>query len=198
MQSFDTAPVLRQWIAALSILLCTALFLLPAGAQTGEMMTVKRQTELRSGPSATDPVVGTLAAQSQVAHQAGRQGPWVEVKDAANRSGWAHMFDLAGASASGGGNIATNALRGISSLFGGGRSASAQTGTSTVGIRGLGAEDLARSQPNINAVLMMETMRVDAVQARGFASDARLQTETVEALPTPPPPMQPGGEGSRP
>jgi len=75
--------------------------------------------------------------------------------------------------------------------------ASAQTGTSTVGIRGLRAQDLAASQPNINAVLMMETLRLDANAAQGFAAEAQWQRQAVDALPLPPQPHSPGADPLR-
>jgi hypothetical protein len=85
-------------------------------------------------------------------------------------------------------------LRGISNFFSRGGTQQASSGqTSTVGIRGLGAEDLARSQPNLAAVAQAEGLRLTGDQARSFARDARLATQSVEALPVPPEPGQTGG-----
>jgi hypothetical protein len=60
--------------------------------------------------------------------------------------------------------------------------------TSTVGIRGLGAEDLANAQPNLAAVAQADANRANAAQARQFAGSASLGSRQVEPLPTPAPP----------
>ena len=61
------------------------------------------------------------------------------------------------------------------------------TATSTLGIRGLGAQDLARSQPNLGAVDQADALRLDGDQARQFASSAALSRRQVDALPEPAP-----------
>ena len=52
-------------------------------------------------------------------------------------------------------------------------------------IRGLGAEDLARSQPNMAAVAQADALRLDADLARQFASAVALASRSVDALPAP-------------
>jgi hypothetical protein len=182
----------RRYIACAVLVLALAVMGIPtsvAFAQTGEMLLTKRATELKASPADTSATLAPLAAQASVTRLAGRQGPWVEVRSASGQTGWLHMFEVAGASATGGGSAAS-ALRGISSFFGrSGTPVASNSGvTSTVGIRGLRAQDLAASQPNINAVLMMETLRLDANQARSFAAETQLQAQSVEPLPAPPPP----------
>lgn len=181
-----------HWIAvALACLFAHAL----AWGQTppaGDGLLVKRATELRSSPGDNQASLGPLAAQASVTRLAGRQGPWVEVRSAAGATGWLHMFDLTSAgSASGTGNVATSALRGIGNFFNRSNAPANNSGgvTATVGIRGLSAEDLERAQPNLNAVLMLETMRQDARQTRSFAAQVQWTTQAVEALPVPPPPV---------
>jgi len=101
------------------------------------------------------------------------------------------MFDIGTLpSQSTAGSAAAGALRGLSNFFNRG---SAQGGnntaaTSTVGIRGLGAEDLANAQPNTQAVLQMEALRADAAQATRFANDAAWVARAVDPLPEPAPP----------
>lgn len=166
-------------------------------AQTAETMVVKRATELRGGPGDTTPSIGPLAAQATVTRLTARQGAWVEVKNAQGTTGWLHMFDL-GSPAGAGGNFATGALRGVTNFFnrGGAGTGTASGQTSTVGIRGLGAEDLARSQPNLAAVMQAEGLRQNEAQARSFAADARLAPQAVEALPVPLPPNAGSGGGN--
>lgn len=179
-----STTVLLAWVLACS----------PAWGQTppaSETLLVKRATELRSGPGESQPSLGPLAAQTTVTRLPGRQGPWVEVRSATNTTGWLHMFDLTSAASAGGvGNVATGALRTIGNFFNRSSVPAANSGgvTATVGIRGLTAEDLERSQPNLNAVLMLETMRQDARQTRSFAAQMQWTTQAVEALPVPPPP----------
>jgi hypothetical protein len=103
------------------------------------------------------------------------------------------MFDLgaqAGAAPASGG--ATSGLRSLGGLFGG--SGSTTTATSTVGIRGLGAEDIANAQPNPTAVRDAEKLRVSAEQAQRFASASALRTQRVEPLPEPPRPASGGSQ----
>ena len=172
---------------------CMALAFLHAPvamAQTADSFVVKRATELRVAPGDASASAGPIAAQTPVTRSAARQGAWVEVRTAQGTAGWLHMFDLvpaasAGATTGGAGNVATGALRGLSNFFNRG-SAPAQAssgGTSTVGIRGLSAEDLSRSQPNLNAVVQAEALRQSADQARTFAVDAQLGAQAVEPLP---------------
>jgi len=86
---------------------------------------------------------------------------------------------------SGGGNAVTGALRGITGLFNRGASNPATLPTSTIGIRGLGAEDIANAQPNPAAVSQMEALRLDETQARSFAAGADLSPVAVDPLPAP-------------
>jgi hypothetical protein len=61
---------------------------------------------------------------------------------------------------------------GLSNMFSGG-STPPRVATSTIGIRGLEAEDLARAQPNLNAVTRMEQLRLDLLElAMGDRLDA--------------------------
>ena len=95
---------------------------------------------------------------------------------------------------SSGSNAVTGALRGITGLFN--RSAGNPTTlpTSTIGIRGLGAEDIANAQPNPAAVSQMEALRLDETQARSFAAEAALSAIAVDPLPAPA--KAPGAAGS--
>ena len=60
--------------------------------------------------------------------------------------------------------------------------------TSTLGIRGLGAEEIARAQPNLSAVSAMETQRQSEAQARQFADRAAWVSVAVDPFPEPPRP----------
>ena len=84
--------------------------------------------------------------------------------------------------------VGTDAMRGVTNFFNkGSAQGGTVTATSTLGIRGLGAQDLARSQPNLGAVDQADALRLDGDQARQFASSAALSTRQVDALPEPAP-----------
>jgi hypothetical protein len=188
---------MKHWPYGLAgLLLAWATAFQPVHAQS-DAITVKRPTELRETPAESARSLAALAAQSQVTRLAGRQGPWIEVRSAQGATGWIHMFDVSAAAAPAqGGNAATGALRGLTSFFGGGsRAPAATSATSTIGIRGLGAEDIANAQPNLNALAQVEAMRLDAAQARQFGADAALTPQTVAALPVPPMPARAANQG---
>jgi len=153
-------------------------------AQT-ESVIVKQASELRAAPG-EGAAIEKLAAQTPLTRLGPRQGPWVQVRSAQNKTGWVHMFDIGTAGgASQGGNTATGGLRNVTNFLSKGTQNTTTTATSTVGIRGLGEEDLAKAQPNIRAVGNMEAHRVDAGSARQFAAGAQLVARQVDDLPEP-------------
>ncbi|WP_411879445.1 SH3 domain-containing protein [Polaromonas sp. YR568] len=181
-------------------LLLAALLAFGAAAQAqpqGEAVLIKRAAQLRDGPGDTARSLAPLPVQTSVTRLGERQGAWIKVRTADGTSGWVHMFDITSASAPSGG-AGTGALRSLSSFFnkGSAQTPSSTVSTSTVGIRGLGAEDLANAQPNLAAVAQADANRVNAAQARQFAGGASLSSRQVEPLPVPaPPPAAPGAAG---
>lgn len=156
------------------------------GSAQAQEATIKRATALRAAPGDQSASLGDLAAESAVSRTGERQGSWVKVRTAQGANGWVHMFDLgAQPAAASSGNSAQGGLRSLGGLFGGG---STTTATATVGIRGLGAEDIANAQPNPGAVHEAEKMRLSADQARQFAGASGLHQRSVGALPEPPRP----------
>lgn len=155
----------------------------------GEAVLIKREVQLRDGPADTARSLAPLPAQTSVTRLNERQGAWIKVRMADGASGWVHMFDITSASAPSGG-AGSGALRSLSSFFnkGSAQAPSSSVSTSTVGIRGLGAEDLANAQPNLAAVAQADANRVNAAQARQFAGSASLSSRQVEPLPVPAPP----------
>jgi hypothetical protein len=151
----------------------------------GEAAVTKRAVELRETPAESAKSLGSLAAQSPVTRLAERQGPWVQVRTAAGATGWVHMFELAPAQGAGSAGGATGVLRGVTGLFTRGAGQPTTSATSTIGIRGLEAEDLNNSQPNVPAVTQMEGLRQSESQARDFGRSANLKTAPVDPLPAP-------------
>lgn len=180
-----------KFIVAPSLALCLALAALPGFAQT-DALVAKRATELRDAPGDAARSIASLPAQTTLTRLTARQGPWVQVKAASGQTGWVHMFDMGTpGTTSTVASTAQGALRGLSNLFNRGSAQNAGAPTSTVGIRGLGAEDIANAQPNLAALAQADSLRMDAAQAKRFAAEATLAARTVEALPEPAPPAPP-------
>lgn len=188
-----------QHQGALAVWLAFAAWATPVvNAHAQESAVIKRATQLRDAPSDTGASVAPLEANSVVTRSNERKGAWARVNTQQGATGWVHMFDLGPqtGSASASNNSATSGLRGVGGLFGG-NSGATTTATSTVGIRGLGAEDIAKAQPNPAAVGQAESLRVSADQARQFAQSASLQARDVPAMAQPALPSGGAGAGNR-
>lgn len=182
---------LAVWLASIFLGLTTGI------AHAQEAAVVKRATQLRDTPADTGASVAPLEANAVVTRSNERKGAWTKVSTPQGATGWVHMFDLGPqtGSAAPSNNAATSGLRGLGGLFGG-NSGPTTTATSTVGIRGLGAEDIANAQPNPAAVGQAEGLRMNADQARQFATTASLQPRTVPPLVAPARPSSSGSGGA--
>lgn len=161
-------------------LVCAGLAAAPAWAQ--EAAVTRRAIEVRASPGEQGRSVASLPAQAPVIRTNERQGPWVQVRTGSGATGWVHLFDIGPASASAaGGGVASSALRGVTSLFGGARPAT-QTGT-TAGIRGLDRTDLAQAQPDPRAVSQAEGFRASEGEARSYAERSAWRPAPVDPLP---------------
>lgn len=183
---FGGAMLLALWLAAPGLSLAQE-----------EAAMVRRSTELREQPADAARVLAPLPQDTAVTRLAERQGAWLRVRTATGTIGWVHMFDIgapggATASASSG---ASGMLRGVTGFFT--KPTQTTVSTSTIGIRGLGAEDLARAQPDTAAVGRMEGLRATEQQARQFARDAQLAPSNVEPLPAPPRPAANPSQGGQ-
>jgi hypothetical protein len=187
-------------VRSVCLVLALACSLAGSARAQSEALFVKRAAELRQGPADSAAVVLALPAQTAVIRLPERQGAWMRVRTEAGQTGWIHMFDLGTVAApSSLGSAATGALRGLSNFFNRGSSSGTTTPTSTVGIRGLGAEDLASAQPNLQALQQAEGQRANEAQARRFAAEAQWVARAVEPLPVPqaPAPASPEGSGKQ-
>ena len=171
---------------------------LPAAWAQEEAASVRRATELREQPTETSRSLAALPRDTAVTRLAERSGAYVRVRTQAGLVGWVHLFDVGAPAANGTPAAASGLLRGVTSLFGKSAQRPTTVSTSTIGIRGLGAEDLAQAQPDAAAVARMEALRVSEQQARDFARDAQLVPVAVEPLPAPARPSSsngpPGGQ----
>lgn len=168
----------QRWVGA-TLLMCWAI----AAQAQGEAAVMKRAGELRESPAESARSLAPLPADAAITRLGERHGPWIQVRNAAGATGWVHMFDVAPQSSVG--SAASGALRGVTNFFNKGNNRPVTTPTSTIGIRGLGAEDLAQAQPDLGAVVQMEALRQSESQARTFAGEAALVPVAVEPLPAP-------------
>ena len=164
-----------------------------------ETVVVRRATDVREQPGESRSLA-SLQAEASVTRLADRQGPWVRVRTGSGVVGWVHLFDLgtvgsAGAASSGGG--ASGLFRGVTRIFGK-PAPTSSSNNATLGIRGLGAEDLARAQPNTAAVGQLEALRQSEQDARSFAARAPWSPVAVEPLPASTRPASRGGDATDP
>ena len=183
---------LQAWAGIFALIVSAAAF-----AQT-EAVLIKRAAQLRDAPGESSRSVANLPLQTAVTRLGDRQGPWIKVRTADGTQGWVHMFDITSASTAPSGNAGTSALRSITGFFnkGSAQANASSLPTSTVGIRGLGAEDLANSQPNMAAVAQAGATRADETQARQFANAASLVSRNVNPLPVPAAPARTTSPGT--
>ena len=185
--------ILSNWTLHVRLGLLAALFCsTPVWSQSpapNETLVIKRPAQLREGPTESSRGMMALALQTSVVRLGDKQGAWIKVSTPDKTQGWVHMFDVTAPASSSAstGNVGTSALRGITNFFNRGtaQAPGSNVATSTVGIRGLGAENLNTAQPNVAAVSQAEALRVDAAQARQFAAAAALMARNVDPLPAP-------------
>ena len=184
-------PSKSFWLVRTALALLFAINAVPALAQdkVGEPLLVKRAAQLRDAPGEGARVLASLQPPTAVMRSGERQGAWVKVTLVDGSSGWLHMFDTTSATSPASGNFGTSALRGLTGFLNKGNSSAQQVSvaTSTLGIRGLGASDITNAQPNVAALVQADGARIDAAQARQFASFAQLSARQVEPLPMPVP-----------
>lgn len=117
-----------------------------------------------------------LPANAVVTRLEERQGPYLRVRTSDGKTGWLDMFDLqSGAHAAPAAAPGTGALRSLGQAFSPGSTRSTTVATSTVGIRGLDADDLANATPNLAAVDAAGQFKASEKQARQFAQRAGLR-----------------------
>lgn len=162
----------------------------PAVATSGgETLVTKRPASLREEPFESSRILQTLALQSQLTRIGDKQGAWIKVRLNDASQGWVHMFDVTSSTTATSGSTGAGMLRSVTSFLNRGSTPArnSNVATSTVGIRGLNAQDIANATPNTQALQQAESFRVDAGEAGRFASAASLMRQSVSALPQPEP-----------
>ena len=180
----------HRWTASAGIAALAAALLCGGAAQAQtEAVIIKRPAQLRDAPGDASRAITNLPVQTSVTRLGDRSGAWIKVSMADGTSGWVHMFDITSPN-NAGSSAGAGALRTLGSFFnkGSAQTPGSSVATSTIGIRGLGAADLANAQPNVAAVAQADASRADAQQAQRFATLASLNARQVEPLPAPAPP----------
>jgi len=176
---------LHRVARAIAALLLAALAWTAHAQVEPEAAVMKRAASLREQAGDSARSLAELAADTPVTRTGERHGPWIRVRNAQGTSGWVHLFDVGTAAPAAGPALAGGALRSVTGFFNRSPGPRTTTATSTIGIRGLGAEDIAQAQPDPAGVTRMEALRQSDAQARQFAREAALQPQQVDLLPAP-------------
>ncbi|MCC2636865.1 MAG: type 3 domain protein [Moraxellaceae bacterium] len=152
------------------------LLVLPASLLAADPATLSRADALRDKPFADAKVVVSLATGAKV-DILSRNGGWYQVKSG-TKSGWVRMLSVRRSTAPAGSSVA-----GLASV------ASGRAGTGTVstttGVRGLDAQELATAAFNETQVAKAEGFRTSRADAVAFAKAGKLVVRDVKPLPTP-------------
>lgn len=139
-----------------------------------EPATLLRDSELRAKPQADAAVIAPLQAQSVVEVSA-RQGAWAQVKTPTGQSGWVRVLNLR----TGSGRRGDAGIGAMASVFRTGSSGN----TVSTGVKGLSAEQISQAAPNEAEVARLATLAVKEADARQFASQGKLASQSVDYLP---------------
>lgn len=168
---------LRMNLMALRRLAAGLLLALPLAALAADPATLSRADVMRDKPFADAREVSKLAAGAKVDIVA-RNGGWYQVK-AGTKTGWVRMLNVRRAT------TASSSVAGLATV------ASGRAGTGTVstttGVRGLDAQELATATFNEAQVAKAEGYRVSRADAEAFARAGKLVVQKVEPLPAPAP-----------
>ena len=173
---------IRLGFLVLLLVFCTV----PVGAsERGELLS---SVVLRDDANHQSAAVTLLQPGDQVTIEL-RSAQWMQVRTATELTGWVEMSAV---------RLVDLSLRKRASgvfrwLRGSGRRAEANSGSITVGIRGLAHEDerpaqtatpvaLQQAEPNFTALTELESFQVDAQTARNHADQQQLVTRQVPPL----------------
>ncbi len=175
----------------LHLVLGVALAVAALPSAWSQAMQIRKATDLRQEPAPDAQVLSPLDINTPVIRLEGRQGAYVQIQTPDNRIGWVRMFDIGPrdtAPSDSGAGAAKDALRGLTGLLGASNRREDNSETATLGIRGLGAQDIANAQPNPGELARAQSQRANADKANAFAVQAGLRSRAVGELPVPPAP----------
>jgi Bacterial SH3 domain len=162
----------------LRALLGLALFALSCAAGAQEQAFTNRSTELREQGAAESRVLATLPENTPVKVLA-RGGGWTRV-DAGGTAGWVRVFHLRFPVVAVTSSSSGNALTGLGSALGFGKSRSQEANTATLGVRGLDKEQVQSASPDPEALRRLHSFRVDQATAERFARDGKLNAVSID------------------
>lgn len=169
-------PTAWRRLAATLLLALPGTVLVSPAALAADPATMSRADSLRATPFADGKVVAPLAAGAKL-DIVTRQGGWYQVK-AGGKTGWVRMLSVRRAQPATGSDV-----KGLASV------ASGRAGTGTVstttGVRGLDAQELATAEFDEAQVAQAEKYRSSAAGAAAFAKAGKLVVRDVPPLPEP-------------
>lgn len=146
-----------------------------AATALAEPVTLERDSVLRT-EARTDSAVVTNLAKGATGDAVARQGAWVQIKSGAV-TGWLYSFNVRfGAVNPGGGAGAGSAL---GRVFGPRQQVNV---TATIGIRGLGEEDLKQAHFDEGQMRQLDSYAASREQAAAQAGESGLSATRVEYL----------------
>ncbi len=159
--------------------LATLLLFRAVGAEAAEKGLIIRAGDLLAQPFIDAANAGKVAPAQQVTIVE-RRGAWVNVQ-ASGKSGWVRLLNVRLEPVAGVAGLAKPQParpNGLSSLL--------QTGSSgrtvTTGVKGMDEEDIKNSVPNYQELTLLETLGVDAADARANAAKSNLKERSVAYL----------------
>ncbi len=167
-----------------SLLLAVALLMGPAIAIAGEQGVTLFDVELKATPDAEASTVGKAPKNTQV-EIIERRGAWSRVRalSKGQGEGWVSTYDvrLSGEAAQREQSGETGLGRFLGMLFGEPTQHGPQV-TSTIGIRGMDAADLAAAKPDPEEVSKLDQYRSNVQRAARVAASANLQPQHLDYL----------------
>ena len=162
-----TARLLRHSCVAL------ALWLLGCTVASAQQIVLERDSALQSEPRADSATVANLK-QGTPGEALNRKGPWLNIKTR-NGAGWLFAFNVrfvSTQSSGGGEGAALGRLAAPRQL----------NVTSTIGVRGLGKEDLKSASFDAQQIGLLERAASTSEQARATAAASGLKATHIEYL----------------
>lgn len=154
--------------------LTASLLLISSAYAMAEPATLLRDSELRASPNSNAAITQTLKKKDVIDIKS-RKGAWAQINTAAGKTGWVRLLNLrTGSDQKGEGSLGT-----LASVFKTGSSGN----TVSTGVKGLSEEKLKIAEPNDAEAAKLNKQKVSENDARSFAKQGKLSTQTINYLP---------------
>jgi hypothetical protein len=167
---FQRAAMVLLFVLALSALMLPGRAL----AQSGEAVTVERESALRAEPSLSGQQVAVVRVGTR-GEAIGKRGAWINIRTP-DATGWVFMFNV---------RFGERQADASGSLAGAGRLVSARPTTnvtSTIGIRGLSEEDLQKAAFDGAELQRLDRFAVSRSDGEAAARSRRLEAVRVDPI----------------